>query len=529
MIKKKITSLKYIKYYCNFIDMRITKYTIIGILVLLFVLIQMGASPMLGFKKLNQVIRLAQEYYFEEFNMDNAMEGAIRGFLEELDPHSQYIDVKELESITEQFEGNFEGIGIEYSMIDGYITVIAPIPETPSEAAGLQSGDKIIKINGESAYKITTEEVFKKLRGTKGSSVNVSIARDGMEPFEVTLIRDKIPIKSVIATFLFEENKTGYIKINRFANNTVTELIDALNQLENKDMKSLILDLRNNGGGLLDQAVKMVDLFINSQDTIVYTKGKLRAANEVYYAHQNIYDKDYQLIVLINNGSASASEIVSGALQDLDRATIVGERSFGKGLVQRQIPLMDGSAARITIAQYFTPSGRLIQRPYNEGIGNYYDQQSIEDTMSMKTIHYTKNGRIVYGGGGIWPDHVIKYENTFKEFLKNKLRINTKRPFFKYAANLKNESINYLKQLSEEEYYQLVKNGNILDLNVKKFMAWLNKNEIIFNEENLIRDWQYIIIDIYAEIGNAMWGKNSNYKIKSLYDTQILEAINQLK
>ncbi len=510
--------------------MRITKYIII-VLLLLFAFIQLGAGPMAAFKKLNQVIRLAQDYYFEEFNLDEAMEGAIKGFLEELDPHSQYINSKELKGITEQFEGEFEGIGIEYSMIDGYITVISPIPETPSSRAGLQSGDKIIKINGESAYKISTEDVFKKLRGKKGSSVNIHILRaDEMEPFEVTLIRDKIPIKSIIASFLIEKEQIGYIKINRFANNTVSELIEELDKLEKRGMNKLILDLRNNGGGLLNQAVQMVDLFINSRDTIVYTKGKLKSVNDVYYAHKSIYDKEYEIAVLINNGSASASEIVSGALQDLDRAIIIGERSFGKGLVQRQIPLMDGSAARITIAQYFTPSGRLIQRPYDQGIGDYYDESSIEDTSrTNNTIHYTKKGRKVYGGGGIWPDHIIKYNDKFKKFLKNKLRVNPKRPIFKYASYIKNQLTNNLEEnLTEDEYYMLIKNGNFLSLEYIKFIEWLEKQEIEYNKEEIIRDWEYIKIDIYAELGNHIWGKNINYKLKSLYDTQILESIKQL-
>ena len=509
--------------------MRKTKYIIIVFALTVFAFIQLGATPMGGLKKLNQVVRLAQNYYFEDFDIDKAMEGAIRGFLEELDPHSQYIDAKEFKTINEQFEGNFQGIGIEYSMIDGYITVISPIPETPSERAGLQSGDKIIKIDGESAYKITTEEVFKKLRGAKGTTVNVQILRENVEPFDVTIIRDEIPIKSIIASFLIE-HEIGYIKINRFANNTVEELVNSLNQLEKQGMNKLILDLRNNGGGLLGQAVDMVDLFVSSRDTIVYTKGKISSANEVYYSHNNFDNKSYDLVVLINNGSASASEIVSGALQDLDRATIVGERSFGKGLVQRQIPLIDGSAARITIAQYFTPSGRLIQRPYNKGIDQYYEIESIEDTsLTDKSIHYTKNGRIVYGGGGIWPDSLIKYDDDFKNFLKNKLRINIKRPFFKYGNHIKLEYETYFNQFNEEEYYSLIKNENILNLEVGDFLNWLEEKNIEYEKKFVIRDWEYIKIDIYAEVANAKWGKNISYKIKSLYDQQIKESINYLK
>ena len=239
--------------------MRKTKYIFV-VLLFTFCLFQIGASPLSAFKKLNQVISLAQELYFEDFDINEAMEGAIRGFLEELDPHSQYISKKEYESISEQFEGEFEGIGIEFSMIDGFITVISPIPETPSERAGLQPGDKIIKINNESAYKLSNDEIFKKLRGKKGSEVNIQIQRPGeIEPFDVTLIRDKIPIKSVIAAYQYENEKIGYVKINRFANNTYQELLEALYELEKDGIEKLILDLRNNGGGLLGQAVKMVE------------------------------------------------------------------------------------------------------------------------------------------------------------------------------------------------------------------------------------------------------------------------------
>ena len=316
---------------------------ILSIIILIAFKENYNSDPFYKLKTLTQVIRLVQDGYFEEINMTKALEGAIRGFLEELDPHSKYISNDELEVVNEQMQGQFEGIGIEYSMLDGYITVISPIPGTPSDRAGIQSGDKIIEINGKSAYKIKTESVIKQLRGEKGSSVIVKILRDGKEPFNITLIRDQIPITSILASFMLSD-EIGYIKVNRFANNTAYELQSELQNLELKGMKKIILDLRNNGGGLLDQAVKIVDMFINTFDTIVYTKGKLRNANDVFYAKQSFNDIKYPIAILINNGSASASEIVAGAIQDLDRGAIIGERSFGKGLVQRQYSLEDGSA-----------------------------------------------------------------------------------------------------------------------------------------------------------------------------------------
>ena len=515
------------------------KINIIFLVILLaFAMIGFSNDPFSKLKTLTEVIRLVQEGYFEDVDMNKGLEGAIRGFLETLDPHSQYISNEELKNVTEQFEGKFEGIGIEYSMIDGYITVISPIPDTPSDRAGLQSGDKIIKINGESAYKITTDEVLKKLRGKKGTAVNVHILRGNSEPFEITLIRDKIPIKSVIASFLISESpiimdeSIGYIKINRFANNTVNELKETLQILEKLGMKKLILDLRNNGGGLLDQAVEMVDMFINSNDTIVFTKGKLNNANEIFYARKNDKDKKYPLIILINNGSASASEIVSGAIQDLDRGVIVGERSFGKGLVQRQYPLQDGSAARITIAQYFTPSGRLIQRPYDSGLDEYYNIDSIEDTsLNNKTLHYTKAGNIVYGGGGIWPDYIVKLYDAHLAYLKSEIRINSKRPIFKYASIIKHEiEIEYKNpNILYEKIKFLNETENDSLISKEKFKNWLNEENIDYNPETLEQNWKYIENDILSEIGSSLWGKNMNYKIKSLKDAQILEAIKNLR
>ena len=501
----------------------------IGIFVFIAFKKESTNDPFHKLKTLTQVIRLVQDGYFEEVDMTKALEGAIRGFLEELDPHSKYISNDELKIINEQFEGKFEGIGIEYSMIDGYITVISPIPGTPSDKAGLQSGDKIIEINGKSAYKIKTEDVIKKLRGEKGSSVIVKILRAEQEPFDVTLIRDQIPITSIIASFVLNDS-IGYIKVNRFANNTAKELKKELKNLEVLGMKKLILDLRNNGGGLLDQAVEIVDMFVNTNDTIVYTKGKLRNANEVFYARKQFQDLKYPLAIIINNGSASASEIVSGAIQDLDRGIILGQHSFGKGLVQRQYSLEDGSAARITIAQYFTPSGRLIQRPYGDGIGEYYKEEAIEDTsIHNKTLHYTKSGRIVYGGGGIWPDYEVALNENYITYLNSQIRLHPKRLIFKYANTLKS-TIQEKVATSDELYDMIITDSAMLStlLNYNNFQLWLEDENYEF-EDSLFEMWDYIKIDILSEVGSALWGKNTNYKIKSIIDDQILSSLKHLE
>ena len=476
-------------------------------------------------KTMTQIIRLISENYVEDVDMNDILEGAIIGLLDRLDPHSSYISADQLELINEQFDGEFEGIGIEFSILEGFITVISPIPGTPSDRAGLQSGDKIIRINNKSAYKITQKDVMEKLRGPKGTPVDVTISRLGMEDdFNVTLIRDKIPIVSVLASFMIDEN-TGYIKVNRFARTTSIEIKDALTALENNGMNQLLLDLRNNGGGMMDQAISIVDMFVSSNDTILFTKGKIRGSSEVYRAKKSRRDKDYPVIVLINRGSASASEIISGAFQDLDRGLVVGETSFGKGLVQRQYSLRDGSAARITVARYYTPSGRLIQRTYGD-VADYYkdltkDNREAEDsTLAEKPIYYTKKGRKVYGGGGITPDIFSEQDLEFSKSTMEVLSHSDRLPF-KYASILKSNI-----QKKYNNYGNFWKTYKIDEQGGKEFFLWLKQQNIEFSEDELKEDWDYIENRILAEIASSIWGKEYLYKHRLTQDVQAQEALN---
>ena len=306
---------------------------------------------------MQQIISYVDHFYFDIVDMDKIMDGAFHGLMEELDPHSTYIPEKEQENIEELFRGNFQGIGIEFDILHGFITVISPVPDSPSDYVGLQSGDKIIAINGEDAFKITKDEVIKKLRGKKGTSVEVTIQRINLEePFDVTIIRDDIPIYSVGAATMLDD-EIGYILLRRFSATTDNEVKKAFKKLDQKQFKKLIFDLRGNSGGFLEQAAAISNMFVTTKDTLVYTKGKISDSNQAFIAEPEKGRSDFSLIVLINRGSASASEIVSGAVQDLDRGLIIGETSFGKGLVQRQLPLEGGSAIRITMARYYTPSG----------------------------------------------------------------------------------------------------------------------------------------------------------------------------
>jgi len=474
-------------------------------------------------KTLTQIIRLVNDNYVEDVDMNEILEGAIIGMLDKLDPHSSYISSEQFELINEQFDGAFEGIGIEFNILEGYITVISPIPGTPSDRAGLQTGDKIVRINNESAYKITQNDVLQKLKGPKGTAVNVTISRPGMdEDFEVTLIRDKIPIVSVLAAFMIDE-KTGYIKVNKFSKNTANEINESLSKLENEGMQQLLLDLRNNGGGMMDQAINIVDMFVSSRDTILFTRGKISGSSEVYRAHKNNMDKDYPVVVLINRGSASASEIVSGAFQDLDRGLVVGETSFGKGLVQRQFPLRDGSAAR-----YYTPSGRLIQRPY-EDIGDYYadlgkdNREASNSTLSEKPEFTTKGGRKVYGGGGISPDIYSKQNLEFNKSTKNIL-FHSDRLTFKFAETLKNDI------QKEYDTFDDFTNSDHINSKIQNiFFDWLENKGIDFDKEELEEHWDYIQNTILSNAASSIWGKEYLFKQALKTDKQAQDALNHFQ
>ena len=476
-------------------------------------------------KTLTQIIRLVNDNYVKEVEMEEILNGAIVGLLDKLDPHSTYITEDQFEAIQEQFDAEFEGIGIEFNIMDGYITVISPIPETPSSEAGLQSGDKIVRINDESAYKITQKDVFEKLRGPKGSQVEVTIRRSGTDDFGVTLTRAKIPIHSVLASFMIND-EVGYIKVNRFARTTAEEIATSLYELEQEGMKEVMLDLRNNGGGMMDQAIQIVDMFVNSRDTILFTKGRIANSNDVYYARTSQKDKDYPVVVLINRGSASASEIVSGAFQDLDRGIVVGETSFGKGLVQRQYPLNDGSAARITIARYYTPSGRLIQRTYDDGIEDYYtnladeDREASDSTLAERPIFKTKQGRDVFGGGGITPDYHVKLEIEFSEDTRN-LLTHQDRLIFNYADELKSNVTDSYHDFNKFQLdFSLGKNKR------KIFFKWLKEKELEFDKDELLKNWTTIENRIKSQLASAIWGKSSMYMVLLENDKIAQEALN---
>ena len=362
--------------------------------------------------------------YVDSVDENRLVEEAIIKMLAQLDPHSTYNNAEEVKKMNEPLQGNFEGIGVQFQMIEDTLLVVQPVSNGPSEKVGILAGDRIIAVNDSAiaGVKMSTEDIMSRLRGEKGSEVKLTIVRRGVnEPLFFTVKRDKIPILSLDAAYMIQP-RTGYIRINRFGATTAEEFLKALKELQKKGMKDLILDLQGNGGGYLNAAIDLANEFLQQKDLIVYTEGRA-ARRSNFHAKGNGKFKDGRLVVLVDEYSASASEIVTGAIQDWDRGVVVGRRTFGKGLVQRPIDLPDGSMIRLTIARYYTPAGRCIQKPYDSSTDynkDLIDRFNHGELMNADSIHFPdslkaktlKLGRTVYGGGGIMPDYFVPIDTT---------------------------------------------------------------------------------------------------------------------
>ncbi|OGU73613.1 MAG: peptidase [Ignavibacteria bacterium RBG_16_34_14] len=485
--------------------------------------------------KFNDVLTFTEKYYVEEVDTQVLVEAAINGMLNKLDPHSVYIPASQLQSVEENFRGDFEGIGIEFQVVNDTLTVVSPITGGPSEALGIQSGDRIIKIDGKDALGLTSEEVRNKLRGKKGTKVNVTILRHGVDdPIEYEIIRDKIPIYSVDTHFMLDD-KTGYVSVSRFAETTYDELVSALNDLNKQGMKQLVFDLRGNPGGYLNQAFQIADLFLDGEKKIVYTRGRRSEFNEDYNASQSSQFEKIPLIILVNQGSASASEIVSGAVQDWDRGLIVGETTFGKGLVQRQFNLPDNSALRLTISEYYTPSGRLIQRDYkdkknkDEYYSEVYDREETEgenikhnvENDSTKPVFKTDGGRIVYGGGGITPDYIVKSDN-ITEYTSNLLRNNV---FYLFTLSYLDKNSSEIKSQYGDNLEKF-RNGFIVDDNtIKDFISYADTKNVKFVSADFEKDKDYIQARLKAQIARNFWKNEGWFSVLLSSDSQVSKAV----
>jgi carboxyl-terminal processing protease len=476
-------------------------------------------------RKFQTVISLVRLYYVEDVKWDDVIEGAISGMLEKLDPHSVYIPPKEMKQTTENFSGHYEGIGIQFDVVDDAVLVVTPIAGSPAEKVGLMAGDKIIEIDGEPTIGITRDDVPKKLKGPKGTKVKVKVLREGLdEPFEVVIVRDVIPINTVSTAFMID-NKTAYIFVNRFAATTSSEVEKALRRFEKQGMERLILDLRGNPGGYLAEAVKLAGKFLPDKKLVVYTKSRGDVVQEEYFADfQRIHPyRKVPLIILVDRGSASASEIVAGAIQDHDRGIILGTRTFGKGLVQRQFELGDGSAVRITIAKYYTPSGRCIQRPYKGLNSKEYYFRNMTDTTSIKIdssqTFYTDLGRKVFGGGGIIPDVIVPYKS-FSKSPKLNQKIMAKRLYFEFANQLVHR-----EGLSYKNTLDLYRNFTMSDLYWEDFQKLLVKEKINYKNDEFNKDKVYMQKMIKAEIARVLFGSEAYYELLMRYDNQVKAAL----
>lgn len=493
-----------------------------------YILTDFSPDDIYTLKKIDEALFISKNYYVDDVEWETMVSHAIEGVLDNLDPHSIYFTPKQAQESDESFDARYKGIGIQYDVIDGYINVIGVISGSPSEKVGLLAGDIITEIDGESAVNLDVEEVPKKIKGKVDTSVKLTIKRTGHEKsLTFNVQRAEIPIYTV-NTFFMANDTTGYVWINRFAQSTAKELENALINLEKLGMKQLVLDLRGNGGGLMDEAVKVVGKFIEGHHKVVYTKGRIEEFEETYYTddYGKFIKRDFPLVILINGQSASASEIVAGAIQDYDRGLIVGKQSFGKGLVQREFSLNDDSRLRLTISKYYTPSGRLIQKPYKDKtIEEYYSfsdttNHSMDvDSLSKEKVYFTTGGRRVFGGGGIKPDIEIDYKSIVNTS-ELSYELLAKRVFYEAAAWYVPQN-NKLKQ----NYTKFINTFKVSKGLLERLKLIARQKEIQFSDRKWEKDSVYLRNRLKAEIARNVWGQKEFWQVILQKDNQYQEAL----
>jgi len=484
------------------------------------------------FNKFKDVLNYSQKFYVDEVKVSILVTSAIEGMLKSLDPHSVYISPKQLERVQEDFKGSFDGIGIEFRIVNDTIIVANVIFGGPSEKVGLLTGDKIVEIDDETAIKLQNEDVQKKLRGTKGSKVKVAVVRPGVsDPIAFTITRDKIPLYSVNTYFLLDDG-TGYMSINRFAANTYDEFLSGLREMKSNGMQKLVLDLRYNPGGYLEQSFRMANEFLKRGQKIVYTKGRRTEFDEDFIANGSGELQDIPLIVLLNNSSASASEIVAGAVQDHDRGLIVGETSFGKGLVQRQFELSDGSAFRLTTARYYTPSGRIIQRPYDGTDEDYYRAAYLRDEETSDNLDHeleadtsrpkflTVGGRTVYGGGGITPDYIVKFDRLTT--YASRIRVHV---FDFLTMYMDKNGAELRKKYENSTAGEFVNSFQITDGMMKDFIDYGHSKNIEFKQEEYDVDKDWLRAQLKSQVARTLYGNEGMFRAVMEVDPQLMRAL----
>lgn len=483
-------------------------------------------------QKFREVLGLIKDEYVDTARTDVLVDEAIQHMLDKLDPHSSYIPISHRVEANEDLQGNFEGIGIEFSIFHDTLVVVTALSGGPSEAVGLQPGDKIIKVGDKMIANIglTNPQVMKLLKGPKGTEAKIQVIRKNVrEPLLFTIIRDKIPQKSVDVAYMIDES-TGYIKINRFSQTTYEEFQKSLDELRKKGMTKLVLDMQGNPGGYMNQAIDLADEFLSEGKKIVFTKGKDRKYNSDALSTSKGAFESGGLIVLVNEGSASASEILAGALQDNDRALVVGRRSFGKGLVQSPFDLSDGSELRLTISRYYTPSGRSIQKPYVDmeeyskdmlkryKHGEFFNADSIKFNDSLK--YQTLNGRTVYGGGGIMPDYFVPLDTSQNSHYLNDLY--TSNSIQEYTLNYAEKHKAELTKMGYGKYYQ---GFAISDDMLTQLTKVGERNKVTADWKDLQRHKSSFQVNIKAQIARKIWGNDGFYPIYNAENEILQQAV----
>jgi len=489
-----------------------------------------------GTNKLDAVLELINSSYVDSISTDSLIEKAIPQILKNLDPHTAYIPSKDLVGVEEEMRGNFGGIGVQFSIQNDTVMVVDVISGGPSSKVGIMPGDRIVTVNDTllAGNGLKNEKVLTKLRGEKGTTVDVGIKRKGFKDiFAFEIIRGEIPIYSVDVSYMIDPN-TGFIKVSRFGEHTYQEFMEGMKKLDQLGMKNVIVDLRGNPGGYLNAVIKMVNEFLDKGELIVYTQGNSQP-RKTFNADNNGTYRDKGILVLIDDFSASASEIFAGAIQDNDRGWILGRRSFGKGLVQEQIPFSDGSALRLTVARYYTPSGRCIQKPYDKGTDEYYKDimdraihgefQKADSIKYSDTVKYsTLGGRLVHGGGGIMPDFFVPadtlgYSGYFSKVTQKGL-------VYQFGLDYADLNRNVLSKLTNSsEFEKYFQNKDIL----QQFVAFATKKGVTGSNGDLKTSSKIIDNQVKAYIARNILGEEGFYPMIKNIDKVLLEAIEKSK
>jgi len=484
-------------------------------------------------QKIQDIIDLIDQNYVDSIDREELLEATISNMLNKLDPHSNYISAKELQRANEQIQGEFFGVGIRFFILRDTVCVIHVVPKSPSEKAGIKAGDKILRVDDKqvAGVSIKNDEIMGQLKGKNNTKVRVEVLRDSKK-VNTSIIRGSIPIHSITSAYMID-HETGFVRIDQFSVTTAQEFRQAAKKLKRQGMKKLILDLRNNAGGVMQSATLIADEFLPEQKTIVSTKG-LHSKERIYYATDYGILEDVTLAVLINEGSASASEIVAGALQDNDRATIVGRRSFGKGLVQEDMKLRDKSSLRLTVARYYTPTGRSIQRPYNGNLDDYYhDQEDRYDngewyqpdtTKFVDSLKFaTPKGKIVYGGGGIMPDIFVPLDTAGNSWFFNQLR---------YTMSFQAFAFDYVH--TQKHQWTILHQYNssffVSDQLFNDFIAFSKREAQLQLSNNDLQHSKKLIQHVLkAEIARQIWLENGYYAVLNEWDKETQAALKAIK